>query len=299
MGNVLSINRTPQDFVSKTRHLSVEDRGAYQEILDQIVILGQDEDPPSLPDDDRFIAHLLGWSVKKWRRTKANLCSGRHAVLVTAGNRISQTRIVEEIEAAKQRIASARGAGIASGESRRAKLRERMLNGRSTDVEPSFDDCGYGQRTDGERMTNAEANGSRTDCEPATSYELRATSYEKSVTDSATPLELPTDGLEAVDIIGYVWSTLLPNANPLDEFTVAMWLRDRHPHPWCIAAALCEGMAKLPEARNPERYAEGIVKNRVEWSCEILPIDEVESFVTHSLNPDRRARMALVSGGVA
>jgi len=135
---VLSITRTPADFVSGTRHLSIEDRGAYQEVLDQIVILGQDENPPSLPDDDAFLACLMGWPVKKWRETRKRLCEGTGAVLVAAGGRISQARIVEEIGNARSRIDKASRAGEASGNSRRSKaatLRELMTNASSHGAE--------------------------------------------------------------------------------------------------------------------------------------------------------------------
>lgn len=172
MGIVITINRTVTDFVAKTRHLSVEDRGAYQELLDQIVILGQDYDPPSLPDDDRVIANILGWSPRKWRITKQRLCEGPEAVLIAEGGRLSQTRIVEEIEAARVRIAGASKAGIASGEARR-KLGERMLNSRSTNVERMLNGRGNAEATQGERGGNADPNGSRT------SHESRVMSNEE------------------------------------------------------------------------------------------------------------------------
>lgn len=175
MGDVLSINRTPKDFVAKTRHLSVEDRGAYQEILDQIVILGQDVEPPSLPDDDRFVANLLGWSVKKWKGTKLRLCHGDQAVLIVEAGRISQTRIVQEIEAARVRIAGASKAGNASAAARKA-LRERMSNGRTnvrtTDVPTSV-------VREGQRSVNADPNGS------STSHESRVTKEEEPVRETA------------------------------------------------------------------------------------------------------------------
>jgi uncharacterized protein YdaU (DUF1376 family) len=178
MGAVITINRTVPDFVSKTRHLSVEDRGAYQEILDQIVLLGQDYDPPSLPDDDRLIANILGWSTKKWRTTKQRLCEGNEAVIVAVGGRLSQTRIVEEIEAARVRIAASAKAGVASGEARR-KLSERMLNGRSTGVERMLNGRGNAEATPDERRGNADPNGSRT------SHESRVTSNEESKPERA------------------------------------------------------------------------------------------------------------------
>lgn len=171
MGAVLSINRTPTDFVAKTRHLSLEDRGAYQEILDQIVILGQDAEPPSLPNDDKMLANIVGLTLRRWREIKARLCEGELAVLVAENGRLSQTRIVEEIEAARLRIESSQKAGVASGEARR-KLRERMLNGRSN-----------------VRSTVVPKSTmiSRTDREPVTSHESREEEVNSESTDSPAP----------------------------------------------------------------------------------------------------------------
>lgn len=184
MGLVITINRTVTDYVAKTRHLSVEDRGAYQEILDQIVILGQEHNPPSLPDDDRVIANILGWTQTKWRKTKTRLCEGREAVLVVAGGRISQTRIVEEIEAAQVRIAAASRAGVASGEARR-QLSERLMNERSTQVERVLNVEDNAGATPGQRRGNVDPNGSRT------SHESRVMSHEKrkKVKDSSSDFQ--------------------------------------------------------------------------------------------------------------
>jgi uncharacterized protein YdaU (DUF1376 family) len=164
MGVVLSINRTPTDFVAKTRHLSLEDRGAYQEILDQIVILGQDAEPPSLPNDDKMLANIVGLTLRRWREIKVRLCEGELAVLEIAGGRISQTRIVEEIEAARLRINSSSKAGVASGQARR-KLRERMLNGRSNGRSTVVPENGTFPRTDREPVTSHESRESKTESE--------------------------------------------------------------------------------------------------------------------------------------
>ncbi len=251
MGNVLTINRTPQDFVAKTRHLSVEDRGAYQEILDQIVILGQDVEPPSLPDDDQIIANLLGWPVAKWRKAKPRLCVGTHAVLLVDGGRISQTRIVEEIDAAKVRIAGAGKAGRASGESRRL-LRERLLNGRSTDVEPEV-----------QRTGNADGNGSRT------SHESRAMSHEKEAQmPTASSLLLPDDADGAMEIVQRVAGIVAPNMQAVDDIQASLWLRDINPDPWWIAAVICEAEGSLVNAKKPG-YIAAILRERQElgWVC--------------------------------
>jgi uncharacterized protein YdaU (DUF1376 family) len=278
---VISINRTPGDYIRSTRHLSLEERGAYQDILDQIVELGQDEDPPSLPDDDKSLAGILGCTPARWRQIKRRLCTGPLAVLIVEGGRISQGRIVEEIEAARKRIDGASTGGRASGESRRRKaaaLRERMTNGRSTDVERM-----------GQRIANGSGNGSRTDGEPVMSHESRVTKKEVTSLSSSKPLlELPADGVEAVDLILGVLSAVAPGLPP-DEVAVTLWLRDISPDAWWIAAALCESQASLTTARS-SNYVTRILKNRKAdgWTCE-----GAEAYVRHMLNP-RRAELAKV-----
>lgn len=246
MAEVISINRIPADFVANTRHLSVEDRGAYQEILDQIVLLGQDEDPPSLPDDDVFLARLLGWGVKKWRTTRGHLCEGTGAVLTVREGRVSQARIVAEIEAARSRIEAARRAGRASGESRQktVTLRERMTNASSTPVQHPLNH----RSTSVEHGLNAEGNGSRTDREPAINHELRTTRESKPLA-SASSLQEPArgdevekqpdlSGLDGIDMLRETLRICCPSMEPLDDFTASRWLRDFSPDPWWIAAAI-------------------------------------------------------------
>ena len=118
MSDVITINRKPKDWLSRTGHLSVEDSGAAQRLIDNIVTLGQYEEPPSLPDDDKLIANLLGWTVAKWRKTKNRVCGGPKPVLIADGGKLIDPEIVKEIEAAKARIERAKEKGILSGISR-------------------------------------------------------------------------------------------------------------------------------------------------------------------------------------
>lgn len=121
MSKVLTINRTPADFVSDTQHLSTEEIGAYQMICDALVIRGQDSNPPSLPDDDAMLASITRLSRSKWRKVKARLSTGNMAVLITANGRIYQVRVAIEIEEAMRRIEKASNAGKESGKARRLK----------------------------------------------------------------------------------------------------------------------------------------------------------------------------------
>lgn len=261
MSKVIEINRKPGDFIRATRHLSLEERGAYQDILDQIVEIGQDEEPPSLPDDDRVIANILGCTPGRWRAIKKRLCSGPLAVLVLGGGRISQARIVEEIEEARERIGGASRAGKASAAARAqrksAELRERMSSGGSTDVATGVQR--EGQRNH-QRNSNADPNGT------PTIHESRITNHEEreSVSIPATPVlpELPKDGVAATEFIQDLCQTLNPGKRPPDDFTVSGWFRDIHPDPWWIGAVICEVMLSLPNARDVGTYLTSILAQR-------------------------------------
>lgn len=305
MAEILSINRIPADFVANTRHLSVEDRGAYQEILDQIVLLGQDEDPPSLPDDDHFIARLLGWPVRKWRNTKERLCVGTGAVLLQGNGRLTQARIVDEIESARERIRQAQKAGIASGEKRRktATLRERMANGSSTHVQQEFNSRSTHVPTGVQQESNGSTNGSRTQGatqrEPAINHELRTTNYERPLA-SVSSLQEPArsddadkapdlNGLDGIDMLRETLRICCPMMDPLDDFTASRWLRDFNPDPWWIAAAIFDaksssinsGDDRLGKAKTPA-YVTKLVHGRAttDWKPET---DDLRGFVEFNL----------------
>lgn len=170
MGKVERIDREFGAFVRDTRHLTVEERGAYQEILDQICILGQDENPPSLPNDDRLIANLLGWTVAKWTIIKRRLCQGQLGVLTISNGRITQIRLAAEIMEAKRRIVAGRPGGQQSGLSR-AKQRVRELLGERSGNDPgtvapvirerSGNDPGTGEHANNQEPNTREPNGSK------------------------------------------------------------------------------------------------------------------------------------------
>lgn len=134
---VLTINRTPADFVSDTQHLTTLEIGAYQMICDALVIRGQDSSPPSLPDDDAMLSNITRLSRAKWRRVRTRLVTGNMAVLIASNGRIYQVRTAIEIEKARVRIDRSSAAGQASGEARRIKadMKERIANDRSSDVQ--------------------------------------------------------------------------------------------------------------------------------------------------------------------
>lgn len=58
----------PRDFIEGTLGMSFEEKGAYRIILDLIYMKGG-----ALSDDDRYIAGVLGLSVRKWNSLKNRL----------------------------------------------------------------------------------------------------------------------------------------------------------------------------------------------------------------------------------
>lgn len=180
MSKVTRIDRDVAAFIADTQHLSVEEIGAYQVILDQILIKGQDAEPPSLPDDDRSIAMMLGWPVAKWKRCKQVLCDGQLAVLTRMNGRITQIRTAAEILEAKKRIASASTAGKASGVARqKAKVRE-QLNVRSATVDDPLTIRSNGNASSVDDPFQRIGNGTSTNNqEPITTLSSREYAREK------------------------------------------------------------------------------------------------------------------------
>lgn len=60
--------RHPDNYLTGTRRLSLEERGAYADIID--LYISRDGD---LPDDDRGMAYDLACDMRIWRRVKASL----------------------------------------------------------------------------------------------------------------------------------------------------------------------------------------------------------------------------------
>lgn len=73
--------RNPADFIMGTRDLTLEERGAYSELIDHL----NERDRP-LPDDDRFIAGLLCCPVQRWKKIRAVLIEKGKIVLTHDGH---------------------------------------------------------------------------------------------------------------------------------------------------------------------------------------------------------------------
>src|SRR4051812_5172595 len=100
MGIIKWYKRDPDAALSGMMVLTLEERGAYNTVLDLLYTRSG-----NLPDDDRFIAGWLRCDTRVWRRIKTRLISlGK--LLIKDGN-ITNARATSEIDAALGRVLSA------------------------------------------------------------------------------------------------------------------------------------------------------------------------------------------------
>ena len=84
----------PRDFIEGTVRMRFELKGAYRLVLDAIYMHGG-----ALPDDARYIAGLLGLSVRKWKALRDELVSlGK---LEINGERLTNHRAEKELETSR------------------------------------------------------------------------------------------------------------------------------------------------------------------------------------------------------
>lgn len=114
MGNLKWYKRDPAAALQGMMELTLEERGAYNTVLD--LIYSRDGD---LADDERFIAGWLRVDVRVWRRIRAALIE--RGKLFAANGCLRNSRADAEVDAALCRIESARDAGRASAASRASK----------------------------------------------------------------------------------------------------------------------------------------------------------------------------------
>lgn len=124
MGQITWYKRYPEDALSGMMGLSLEERGAYNSVLD--LIYTRDG---KLPDDDRFIAGWLGCDVRVWKRIRGRLIDLEK--LYSVGGFLRNRRADEEVLTALSRVGSARDAGKASARSRahKSKRKDKENNG--------------------------------------------------------------------------------------------------------------------------------------------------------------------------
>ena len=126
---------------------------------------------------------------------------------------------------------------------------------------------------------------------PSSSSAFASSNLEESSSPATPPLlELPADGVDALDIVLRALDAVNPNL-PADEIAVTIWLRDVSPDPWWIAAAILESQADVARARSA-KYVTTILENRKAdgWACE-----GAEGYVRHMLDPRRRELLAKVT----
>lgn len=114
MGQIKWYKRDPGAALNGMMELTLEERGAYNTVLD--LIYSRDG---NLPDDDRFISGWLRVDVRVWKRIKCNLIE-REKLYVQDGQ-IRNARADVEVLEALSRVGSARDAGLASARSKAAK----------------------------------------------------------------------------------------------------------------------------------------------------------------------------------
>lgn len=138
MGDIKWYKRDPDAALAGMMQLTLEERGAYNTVLDLIYSKAD-----KLPDDDHFIAGFLASDVRVWKRIKAKLISlGK--IRVEEGL-LRNFRATSEVDAALLRVASASDAGKQSAAAKAAKKKaqESQNNGLvstpvSTEVQRPF-----------------------------------------------------------------------------------------------------------------------------------------------------------------
>lgn len=130
MGVLRWYKRDPDAALAGMACLTLEERGAYNTVLDLIYSL-----EGNLRDDDHYIAHWLCCDVRVWRRIRRRLIDLEKLYL--HGGKLRNTRADDEIDKALHRVASAREAGLASA-AKRAEQRRNYNDIKSTDVQRSF-----------------------------------------------------------------------------------------------------------------------------------------------------------------
>lgn len=84
--------RNPRDFYEGTRKLTLEQRGAYSDIIDLLYMHGG-----AIPDDAKWMSHALHVSTRKWASIRtALLAAGK---IETADGSIVNKRVTFEVEA--------------------------------------------------------------------------------------------------------------------------------------------------------------------------------------------------------
>lgn len=99
------------DYRADTRHLSPMQHFAYRELIDEIFLSGQHEDPPSVPDDEGYLLAICRpGTPSEWEETRHVLIDGPRALLRSDGGRLTQKRVSHEVAKAVARTRKAKTA---------------------------------------------------------------------------------------------------------------------------------------------------------------------------------------------
>jgi len=120
VGKVRWYKRDPNAALTGMAGLTLEERGAYNTILDLIYA-----NDGAVADDDRFIAGWLRVDVRVWRRIRKQLLDLEK--LYRRGQSLRNARADREVEEALDRVRSAAEAGLASAAKR--VERRNIING--------------------------------------------------------------------------------------------------------------------------------------------------------------------------
>ena len=116
MGNIRWYKRDPNAALTGMAVLTLEERGAYNTVLDLIYAL-----EGNLRDDDRQIAGWMRCDVRRWRRIRRRLIDLEKLYL--HGGCLRNARADRELDAAQHRYRSAAIAGKSSWATRKEKMR--------------------------------------------------------------------------------------------------------------------------------------------------------------------------------
>jgi len=190
MGQIKWYKRNPDAALSGMMELTLEERGAYNTVLD--LIYARDG---NLPDDDRFIAGWLRVDIRVWKRIKITLIE-RKKLFIEDGI-MRNERADVEVLMALSRVLSAREAGLTSARSKASK------SGGKTKKNSDLGSTTVGTTVSTPVSTNK--NQSQREESNDSSLVTRPRAKTKSnIPDDWTPEEFSSD-TECAKIIGH-WS---------------------------------------------------------------------------------------------
>jgi len=86
------------DWLGETAHLSDTECGVLIRLWCQMWRNGERTGDPSLADDDRFVARLLGCTTARWRRLKQSLTEGENAPILIENSRLFSQVVLRAFE---------------------------------------------------------------------------------------------------------------------------------------------------------------------------------------------------------